>query len=78
MVDNNLRRKGYGKAMIKLALKYAFEITGAKLVQLNVFDENTAAKYCYEKVGFIEESITQNVFTYKNELWSRCHMVATK
>ena len=44
-IDNNLRRKGYGKAMIKLALKYAFEITGAKLVQLNVFDENTAAKY---------------------------------
>ena len=68
VVDNNLRRKGYGKAIIELALKYAFEITGVKLVQLNVFDENIAAKYCYEKVGFIEESITQNVFTYKNEL----------
>ena len=38
VVDNNLRRKGYGKAMIELALKYAFEITGVKLVQLNVFD----------------------------------------
>ena len=78
VVDNNLRRKGYGKAMIELALKYAFEITGVKLVQLNVFDENIAAKYCYEKAGFIEESIIPNVFTYKNELWSRCHMVATK
>ena len=74
----NLRRKGYGKAMIKLALQYVFEITGVKLVQLNVFDENVAAKHCYEKVGFIEESITQNVFTYKNELWNRCHMVVTK
>ncbi len=45
---------------------------------LCVFDNNEAAKHCYEKVGFVEESITKNVFSYKNELWSRCHMVITQ
>ncbi len=75
IVDHNKRRAGYGKEMLKLALQYAFDITGVKLVQLNVFDENAAAKHCYEKTGFIEESMTKNVFPYKNESWSRCHMV---
>ncbi len=78
IVDHNLRGKGYGKEMLKLALQYAFEITGVKLVQLNVFDENVMAKHCYEKVGFIEESITQNVFRYKNESWNKCHMIIKK
>lgn len=78
IVDHSLRGKGYGKEMLKLALQYAFEITGVKSVQLNVFDESIIAKHCYEKVGFIEESITQNVFRYKNESWDRCHMIITK
>ncbi len=45
IVDNKLRGKGYGREMIQLALRYAFEITGAELVQLNVFNENTQAKH---------------------------------
>ena len=78
IVDHNKRGIGYGKEMLKLALQYAFDITGVELVQLNVFDENVVAKHCYEKIGFIEESIAKNVFSYKNELWSRCHMIVTK
>lgn len=75
MIDRNLRGKGYGKEMLKLALQYAFQITGVRVVQLNVFDENAIAKHCYKKVGFIEESITSNAFQYKNESWNRCHMM---
>lgn len=78
IVDRKKRGSGYGKEMLKLALKYAFDITGVQAVRLNVFDENTAAKHCYEKVGFVEESITKDVFSYKNEVWSRCHMVIRK
>lgn len=78
IVDPDKRGAGYGKEMLKLALQYAFNITGVKSVGLNVFDENAAAKHCYEKVGFIEEGMTKNAFPYKNELWSRCHMIATK
>ena len=64
--------------MLNLAVQYAFQITGAAAVQLNVFNENIAAKQCYEKVGFVERTVDKNVFAYKDELWSRCNMVITK
>ncbi|MBP3474817.1 MAG: GNAT family N-acetyltransferase [Lachnospiraceae bacterium] len=78
IVDQRKRGKGYGQAMMRLAVKYAFEITGAEFVQLNVFDENAAAKHCYEKAGFTQRSITKNAFPYQDELWSRCNMIISK
>ena len=78
IVDSQMRGKGCGKEMLQLALQYAFNITGVDLVRLNVFDENAVAKRCYEKAGFVEESVQNNVFPYKDELWSRCHMVVRK
>ena len=79
IIINNLKRgKGYGKEMLNLALQYAFQITGAAAVQLNVFSENTAAKQCYEKVGFVGRKIDKDVFPYKDELWSRCNMIMSK
>lgn len=75
IVDPRKRGKGYGQAMLRLAVKYAFEITGAESVQLNVFDENDAAKHCYQKAGFMQRNITKNVFPYQDELWSRCNMI---
>lgn len=70
--------KGYGKEMVNLALQYAFQITGAKAVQLNVFNENALTKQCYEKVGFVERNIDKDMFPYKDELWSRCNMIISK
>ena len=78
MVDKAKRGKGYGKEVLNLALQYAFRITGAESVQLNVFAENTSAKHCYEKVGFVERNIEKDIFAYKDELWSRCNMVVSK
>ena len=78
IVDNKLRGKGYGTQMIKLTLKYAFDITGVSSVQLNVFDTNDRAKKCYLNAGFVEDNIVENAFTYKDESWGRCHMVITK
>ncbi len=78
VVDGTKRGKGYGKEMLNLALRYAFEITGADAVQLNVFDENPSAKQCYEKVGFVQKKTEQNALVYKGELWSRCRMVVSK
>ena len=78
IVDKTKRGKGYGTEMLHLALQYAFQITGAEAVQLNVFNENTAAKQCYEKTGFVERKIDKNVFSYKDELWSRCNMIISK
>lgn len=78
IVDKTKRGKGYGKGMLNLALQYAFQITGAEAVQLNVFNENTSAKECYKKVGFAERIIDKDAFKYKDELWSRCNMTASK
>lgn len=78
MVNPDIRGKGYGKAMLQLAIKYAFEMTKASAVHLNVFPENVRAKKCYEAVGFIERKLDKDVFKFKDELWGRCNMVMTK
>ncbi|MBP5529454.1 MAG: GNAT family N-acetyltransferase [Lachnospiraceae bacterium] len=78
VVDGSKRGRGIGKEMIKLALKYAFEITKANTVQLNVFPENERAKKCYESIGFVERNTTPGCFKFKDESWSRCNMVIGK
>lgn len=78
IVDKTKRGNGFGKEMLNLALQYAFQITGAKAVQLNVFNENSLAKQCYEKVGFVARNMDKNVFPFKDELWSRCNMIISK
>ena len=78
IVDNTKRGRGYGERMLRLALQYAFTITGAQVVQLNVFPENLPAKRCYEKAGFKVRQITKGVFSYRDELWDRCNMAAAK
>ena len=78
IIDKTKRGKGYGKEMLHLALQYAFQITGAKAVQLNVFSENASARQCYENVGFVERNLDKDVFPYKGEWWSRCNMILSK
>lgn len=78
MVDDKYRGKGYGKEMIALAIKYAFEITKVDAVQLNVFSVNARAKQCYISSGFSERRTDDNVFKFKNELWGRCNMVVNR
>ena len=74
MNNPEYRGKGYGKEMLRLAIKYAFEITNVQAVSLNVFPENEAAKKCYESLGFIERKTDLEAFAYKDELWGRCNM----
>lgn len=64
--------------MLKLAVRYAFEIANADAVQLNVLPENPGAKKCYLKVGFRERALTENAFSYKDEFWGRCNMIITR
>lgn len=74
VVDDTMRNKGCGYEMLKLAVKYAFEIAKADAVQLNVFSENPGAMKCYQKVGFKERTLTENAFHFKEEAWGRCNM----
>ena len=75
IVDPAVRRRGVGKAMLRLALDYAFGISKADTVVLRVFTENTRAVRCYESVGFVEEKTEQSAFSFRDESWGRCSMV---
>ena len=78
MVHPSERGKGLGKAMLQLAIEYAFNITMVDAVQFNVFPENTRAKKCYESVGFVERKTDVGAFSFKDESWGRCNMVIKK
>ncbi len=54
IVDDGRRGKGYGRQMLQLAIKYAFEILMADRITLGVFEDNIPAYRCYQSVGFQE------------------------
>lgn len=63
IVNPDKRGKGYGKAMLRLGLKFAFEIYGANKASLGVFENNLTAYYCYKAVGF-HDIVLDAVETY--------------
>lgn len=78
MVNPAMRGKGIGAKVLSLAAKYAFDLTKAGSLQLNVFPENIPAVKCYKRAGFIERSTTPEAFFFKDEKWGRCNMVKLK
>lgn len=69
IVDRSKRGKGYGKAMVQLAAKYAFEIAGAEKVTLGVFANNPAAYHCYLAAGFQEIPGAAENYRINGEDW---------
>ncbi len=49
--------KHYGTESIKAMLKYAYEELDLDGMELNVYDTNSKAIHCYERVGFIRDGI---------------------
>lgn len=52
IVDDSKRGRGFGKALVSIAVDYAFKQLGAKKVSLGVFENNTSAIRCYKSAGF--------------------------
>lgn len=76
IVAPNRRGMGTGKEMLRLALKYAFDVYGAKSVCLGVFENNMQAYYCYKSVGFKDlgrEAIKK--YPVLNEEWTCKEMI---
>lgn len=72
IVDDTKRGKGYGKAMVKLALKYVFEILGAEKATIGVFENNPSAYHCYKAAGFDDAPTEEfEYFNIDGEDW-RC------
>jgi RimJ/RimL family protein N-acetyltransferase len=74
MISPTYRGKGSGQEMIRLAAKYAFTAYHAASVQLNVFTCNQNAIRCYRHAGFTERAVTENAFSFQDEVWGRCNM----
>lgn len=73
IVDDTKRGNGYGKKMVQLATKYAFEFLGAKQVTLGVFDNNPSAYHCYKAAGFKENGEKFNIPLF-GETWTVIEM----
>lgn len=74
--DQLQRGKGYGKALMKELLFFATETLKAKWIELNVYDWNTAAIKCYEKVGFKINPLKSKMVKFKEEVeWKAVNMV---
>lgn len=70
VVDPEKRGQGYGKGMLRLGIKFAKEIFGAKRVSLGVFENNRPAYWCYKAVGFQDVVLEETErYTVLGEEW---------
>ena len=56
IIDNNYKKKGYGKILITEVTKFA-EKNNCKRIELNCWSFNGDALKFYEKIGFIQQRI---------------------
>jgi len=75
IVDDTKRGCGYGKRMIQMATRYAFDMLQAEKVTLGVFENNPSAYYCYKAAGFREiRQEKRYVFDFYGEQWACIEM----
>lgn len=68
IVDDAKRGKGYGKKMLNLAIRYAFELLMVDKITIGVFENNESAYHCYLSVGFRDTGRTES-YTILDEEW---------
>ena len=68
IVDDTKRGKGYGKELLQLAVKYAFEILKVEKITLGVFENNLPAYWCYKAVGF-QDVKAEEYYPIMGEQW---------
>jgi RimJ/RimL family protein N-acetyltransferase len=76
--DKTVRRKGFGEQIVNELLTVSFFKLSATTVDLNVFDFNTGAIKCYEKVGFEINPDKKLSLSFHGKTWNAFNMVITK
>lgn len=74
IIDPKKQGIGFGKEMLSLALRYAFDILRVTKVSLNVFENNESAYYCYKALGFQEAEEKSETCRFMGESWNRLRM----
>lgn len=72
--DQRYRGQKLGELMVREMLKIAFDDLKLHRVSLGVFDFNTSALACYEKVGFRQEGLLRDFRKFENEYWNLIEM----
>lgn len=72
------RNQGLGTEATRLIIDYIFKNTTLKELTLSVFDFNPRAKYVYEKVGFITNSIDENDLEFEGKWIDSINMNLTR
>lgn len=72
------RGRGLCIPVIQQLLKAAFEQTQTPLVELNVFDWNTAAIRCYEKCGFEINPGAETLKEVNGKIWRTYNMIISR
>ena len=79
IVDDSKRGKGYGKEMIRLSLKYAFDILKADQVTIGVFENNPSAYNCYKAAGFKDVPLDEpEYYSVFGEKWKCLELEAER
>lgn len=79
IINDMQREKGYGKEMVSLAIRYAFEFVKVNKVSLGVFENNLAAIRCYESCGFKKVSKEKiEAYLCMGEKWNCIEMELKK
>ena len=72
------RGNGFGKAMVKEAIKFAFGNMHLAEITLGVFDFNTSAIDVYKSIGFTEFQFKKDARQFQNESWNVIRMKLSK
>ncbi|MDC7972997.1 MULTISPECIES: GNAT family N-acetyltransferase [Bacillus] len=68
--DTKMRGRSIGKHMMKAVLQIAFEELKLHRVTLGVYDFNTSAISCYEKIGFVKEGLLRESKKVGETYWN--------
>lgn len=66
--------KGYGSDAIRVMLRYAFAELNLRRVSLGVYEYNSRAVRCYEKVGFRHEGRIRQYMSREGRRWDLIYM----
>ncbi|MDM8362603.1 GNAT family protein [Bacillus thuringiensis] len=72
--NTKMRGRSIGKHMIKAVLHIAFDELKLHRVTLGVYDFNTSAISCYEKIGFVKEGLLRESKRVGETYWNLWEM----
>jgi RimJ/RimL family protein N-acetyltransferase len=78
VVNKKFEGQRIGYSMVKWLTDLAFREFGLHRISLGVFDFNTRAYRCYEKVGYFNEGTLRDSVKVKDSYWSSILMSILK